>query len=426
MAATIGAVIYLSIALQHLDSLITQSGQSSRSARLLQSLLISLDDAETGARGYIILGDTKYLEPYNAAVKDVPANITLLQTTPGVTASTREIAMLKTDSEQQMDILGRSVAAKQAGNEELTRDPVANDRSKSLMDELRSQISTIIERSLQTARPQYAAAHSRVQVALFIAIVLSAFVVAICAVIAWYFQRSILRERALESTKSEFLSLASHQLRTPATNVKQYIGLLLDGYLGKITDKQRKALEVAYNNNESEIRIMNDLLNVAKLDLERIQLRKQRINIVPIVAQVVKDYDQYVENRDQTITLKAPKEVVANVDRTYFRGVVEKLVDNAVRYSHDKTTISVIIQINPESNTFEVVVRDRGLGIQKREFSKLFMKFSRLSNEFSANTEGSGTGLYWVKQVVALHGGTIKVASTEGRGSKFTIRAPLT
>jgi len=208
--------------------------------------------------------------------------------------------------------------------------------------------------------------------------------------------------------------------------VKQYVGLLLDGYLGRLTRKQHEALTVAYKNNESEIRIMNDLLDVAKLDLKRIQLHTQRVNIVSIVRQVLKEFDSYTEARGLDITLKAPTEVMAVVDREYIKGVIEKLIDNAIKYSHDRTKITVKVRSNAALGACEIIIRDNGLGIQKREISKLFMKFSRLTNEFSANTEGSGLGLYWVKQVLELHGGSIDVTSQEGRGSKFTVRVPLT
>jgi len=335
------------------------------------------------------------------------------------------MSYLRDQSNQRMDLLRQTIDAKNRGDTEAATFIVASDQGKDIMDNLRVRINALTDKSLSAIRPRQQASHARVSQALSVAVAVSVFVFGICIVIIWYFQRSLLRERALESTKSEFLSLASHQLRTPATNVKQYVGLLLDGYLGNLTKKQRNALEVAYKNNESEIRIMNDLLDVAKLDLKRIQLRKRRINIVSVVKQVVKEYRQQAENKGQTLELRAPNEVIASVDREYLKGVLEKLVDNAVKYSKDKTNISVKIKMDDTLGMFEIIVKDQGLGIQKREISKLFMKFSRIANEFSANSEGSGLGLYWVKQVMALHGGTVDVYTQEGRGSKFTIRAPL-
>jgi signal transduction histidine kinase len=107
---------------------------------------------------------------------------------------------------------------------------------------------------------------------------------------------------------------------------------------------------------------MNDLLDVAKLDMERIQIHKQRVNIVSIVKQVVKEYEPYTTSRLQTLTLKAPKVLMASVDRTYFKGVIVKLVDNAVKYSKDQTKITVKVRCDEARGLFEVIVRDRGLG----------------------------------------------------------------
>ncbi len=423
--ATIASIIFLGYTLTRLDTSITATGESFRSLRLLQTLLISLDDAETSTRDYVISGDTALLSPYNRAVEQLPQTFADIHDSKDVPFTNKEMDALQKDVDDRMRLLAQAVEAKSNGDTELATSLAAGGDGDVIMEDLRRTINGHADKGLSAVRVRQMQSHNRVNRALSVAVALSVFVVGICAVISWYFQRSILRERALENTKSEFLSLASHQLRTPATNVKQYVGLLLDGYLGKITRKQRDALEVAYNNNESEIRIMNDLLDVAKLDLKRIQLRKQRVNVVPIVRQVVKDFEPVAESRGQTIELNTPDEVIAMADRDYLRGVIEKLIDNAVKYSRNKTRISVTVQPKLALECFEIVVRDQGLGIHKREVPKLFMKFSRIANEFSANSEGSGLGLYWVKQVMELHGGEVEVKSQEGKGSEFIIRGPL-
>jgi signal transduction histidine kinase len=332
---------------------------------------------------------------------------------------------LRSLSAARLAALQRLVDARTTGGEDAAREVLATGEGPRLMEQLRREVSAISMGTMQDIRPRQEQSHDNLRHALVVAGVLSAFVLGLCATVLWYFRRSILRERALEGTKSEFLSLASHQLRTPATNVKQYVGLLLDGYLGDLSDKQVDALKIAYKNNESEIRIMNDLLDVAKLDLKRIQLRKQRVNIVSIVSQVAKTYEPITTARGQTLTIKSPPELMAVVDRAYFKGVLEKLIDNAVKYSQNNTRISVKVRVDEVHDMFVIKVRDHGLGIKKRELPKLFMKFSRLDNEFSANTEGSGLGLYWVKQILALHGGSVDVVTEEGKGSKFIVRAPI-
>jgi signal transduction histidine kinase len=423
--ATIASIIFLSSTLMRLDNLISSGSQSVRSVLVLQNFLLNLEDADTNVRGYVITGDTQYLTQYNQARQKVPATLKYIQPSTQLHISGDQITQLKRLSDTKLALMQRTVDARTTGGEEAARAIVSNGESNKLMAEIRSSTAAMSSDSLKGIGPRQKQSHENLLWALRVAAAVSVFVLGLCAVIIWYFQRSLYKERALENTKSEFLSLASHQLRTPATNVKQYVGLLLDGYLGRLTHKQHDALSIAYKNNESEIRIMNDLLDVAKLDLKRIQLHTQRVNIVSIVRQVLKEFDSYTEARGLDITLKAPTEVMAVVDREYIKGVIEKLVDNAIKYSHDRTKITVKVRHNIALSACEIIIKDNGLGIQKREISKLFMKFSRLTNEFSANTEGSGLGLYWVKQVLELHGGSIDVASQEGRGSKFTVRLPL-
>jgi signal transduction histidine kinase len=142
-----------------------------------------------------------------------------------------------------------------------------------------------------------------------------------------------------------------------------------------------------------------------------------------IAGQVVKNITPRAKEKQQSIKLKGEKQVMALVDEQYIRGVIENLVDNAVKYSHEGTEI--VVSIDRVGEHVEIVVKDRGVGIRKRDYTKLFNKFSRLPNEFSANSEGSGLGLYWVRQIVALHGGTIDVSSRENKGTEFLVKLPV-
>jgi signal transduction histidine kinase len=432
VVATIASILFLSYSLLKLDSLIIKSSQSVRSALLLQNVFISLNDAESGVRGFVITGDPESVKSYRVAQKEVPETLRLLKKVDTPEIPDAQIDRLSSLANERLAVLGRLIEARgsqagqvSVGGEGFSAIITATREGSVLMDSIRQEVNKLSTASLDAITTRQDRSHGSLQRALGVAAAVSVLIIGLCGVLIWYFQRTIMQERALEGTKNEFLSLASHQLRTPATNVKQYVGLLLDGYLGSLTKKQKNALQIAYKNNESEIRIMNDLLDVAKLDLKRIQLRKQRVNVVSLVRQAVNDYTPIAESRGQSLKFTAPKEVSANVDRTYFKSVIEKLIDNALKYSRDNTFISVKVRADEARGVFEVIVKDNGLGIQKREISKLFMKFSRLTNEFSANSEGSGLGLYWVKQIMTLHEGTVLVTTQEGRGSKFTVRAPF-
>lgn len=420
--ATLAVLVFLVHTLFDLNNLINQGGNGIGGVLVLQSILSDVQTMQTSVRGYVLTGDVTFLNPYDAASKNLPNDLRILRDDSQSSLTKTQITQISTLAEQTQQYLNQTKQAYDSQGIQAATASVLSKSAEHTMSQLRDQISSIASSGLRDIGPQQQRARMESDRAVVVGAALAMLVFGSSLAVLWYFQRALLKERALENSKSEFLSLASHQLRTPATNVKQYIGLLMDGYMGDITDRQRKALEVAYKNNESEIKIMNDLLDVAKLDLQRIQLNKTVTNVVAIAREVVRNYGPVAAERDQTIEYSGAASVMASVDKTYIRGVLENLVDNAIKYSHPGTKIKV--SVTRENGAVCIAVKDRGLGIKKRDYGKLFNKFSRLANEFSANSEGSGLGLYWVRQVVKLHGGWIHVASRDGHGSIFSIYLP--
>jgi signal transduction histidine kinase len=266
-----------------------------------------------------------------------------------------------------------------------------------------------------------------------VAVILDVFVFLLCAFILRYFHKTIVRERATEGAKNEFLSLASHQLRTPATSVKQYLGMVTGGYFGKLTPEQEEALTIAYQSNESEITIINNLLNIAKLNLEKIQINKKSVIVSTLVREVADEYTPQVAAAEQTLTFTNKlKQHKALLDATYFKTVVENLVDNAIKYSPARAKIRLDLRLAPPPKlpkkgvpSFQLTISDNGMGIKKRDLGKLFKKFSRVPGAATEAVDGSGLGLYWVKQIVERHGGHVSVSSRERSGTKFVVTIPL-
>ena len=421
--SSLASVIYLTYTLSTLQNLVTQGRDAVETAFVLQDVLINLQNAQTSARGYIITGNKEFLEPYEEAMNRLPTDLKIIKSDQTLHLSSenrKEVDELVTRVMRAME--GILVMYDTVGFEE-TQQAVERGRGERLIQQVRDKVSRLSSTDLANIGPMQQRAIANADRARWVAGAMSLLVLGTCGAIIWYFRRTILHERALESTKSEFLSLASHQLRTPATNVKQYLGLLLEGYMGDISDKQKQALEIAYKNNEAEINIMNDLLNVAKLDLDRIQLQKKVTDIMKIARSVVRDNTTAAREAGQKLKLEGPKQIMATVDESYVKGVLENLLDNAIRYSKPDKKISV--KVWREDDNVCIAVSDQGLGIRKRDYTKLFNKFSRLDNEFSASSQGSGLGLYWVKKVVSLHGGTIELVSREGKGSTFTVCLPI-
>lgn len=235
------------------------------------------------------------------------------------------------------------------------------------------------------------------------------------------------RQKQLEvqSAKDDLLSLASHQLRTPATVVKQYVGMLLQGYGGKLTGKQTGMLKHAYDSNERQLQIINQLLYVARLDAGRITLHKELVDIREILDQVYHEQLVEVKLRHQKFTYKPPDETInAEVDVQYFHMAVDNLVSNAIKYTPEKGTIT--LSANKVGEEVQVTVQDTGIGIDVDRQQMIFDKFTRLENEMAADVSGSGIGLYLTDQIVNLHGGHIEVKSKPGDGATFTVHLPIT
>lgn len=229
--------------------------------------------------------------------------------------------------------------------------------------------------------------------------------------------------QVLNKSKDEFISLASHQLRTPASGVKQFLGLLLEGYAGKMSDKQVDFLSRAYESNERQIELINDLLRVAQVDAGKVILHQDLADINLLIENVTNEQMDKFLSRHQRVVMKLPREhVIATIDAARFRMVLENLIDNASKYTPEKG--SVTIAVKPDEQDITISITDTGVGIDKVSITKLFKKFSRIPNYLSDTVGGSGLGLYWAYKIVLLHKGTIDVTSQPGKGTTFTICIP--
>lgn len=227
----------------------------------------------------------------------------------------------------------------------------------------------------------------------------------------------------LNQAKDEFISVASHQLRTPATGVKQYIGMLLEGIVDEPTESQRAILNKAYESNERQLRIVTDLLKVARVDAGNVMLKKTPTDVNRLVGDVAREQTEIIKVRRQRVDfVPSTNPAIAEVDRGTVRMVFENLIDNASKYSGEGTTIRVGVAV--DKSAVAVKVSDQGVGIDPSDQGKLFAKFSRIHNPLSARVGGTGLGLYWAKKIIDLHGGTIKVDSKVGSGTTFRVDLP--
>lgn len=226
--------------------------------------------------------------------------------------------------------------------------------------------------------------------------------------------------KELNKSKDEFVSLASHQLRTPASGVKQFLGLMIEGYAGKLNEQQMEYLQRAYESNDRQIELINDLLRVAQVDAGKILLNRTPVDLNALIEDIVNEQIDKFKNRNQKLRLfLSDKPIIVSVDAARFRMVLENLIDNASKYTQEHG--SVIVRADDRDHEAVISVSDTGVGIGDKNLTKLFKKFSRIPNSLSDNVGGSGLGLYWASKIVQLHKGNISVDSKLGKGSTFTI-----
>jgi two-component system, OmpR family, sensor histidine kinase VicK len=233
-----------------------------------------------------------------------------------------------------------------------------------------------------------------------------------------------IRLRELNRVKDEFVSLASHQLRTPATSVRQYLNILIEGYAGALTDEQLSFIRTADAANSRQLKIIEGLLKTAQLDTSEYRITRRSSDFNTLVQRTIREYASFAASRDQHVIFdRHPTPLRTKIDRSEMSICLTNLIENASKYSPKHSTINIRTYEQNHSVVFEI--SDSGAGIAAQDQKKIFDKFARINNEFSSTTAGNGLGLYWVKRIVELHGGTIRVVSKIGQGSTFTIELPI-
>ena len=237
-------------------------------------------------------------------------------------------------------------------------------------------------------------------------------------------QKSNTQLRHLDTTKDEFLSMASHQLRTPLTSVKGYLSMVLEGDAGKITDMQKHLLSEAFTSSERMVHLIHDFLNVSRLQTGKFVLEQHPFDLAKLVKEEVDSLRRTAQSRSMKLKLvNKVGELMLNIDENKIRQVVMNFVDNALYYSHENTTIIISLEENGENIEFKVV--DTGIGVPKSEQAQLFSKFYRASNARKQRPDGTGVGIFLAKKVVTSHGGDVLFESTEGKGSTFGFTLPV-
>ncbi len=230
--------------------------------------------------------------------------------------------------------------------------------------------------------------------------------------------------RHLDEVKDEFMSMASHQLRTPLTSIKGYLSMVIEGDVGKITPQQRVLLEEAFNSSERMVRLIADFLNVSRLQTGKFVIEKGQVDFVHIVRDEVESLKLIADTHALKLHFKATeKAIIVPLDEAKIRQVVMNFIDNAIYYSRQSSTIQIHVEKTDDKAIFTVI--DTGIGVPAEEQAMLFNKFFRAKNARQQRPDGTGVGLYLAKKVVMAHGGKMIFSSIEGKGSTFGFYLPL-
>ncbi|MFH1838139.1 MAG: ATP-binding protein [Candidatus Kuenenbacteria bacterium] len=235
----------------------------------------------------------------------------------------------------------------------------------------------------------------------------------------------VTREKLINKMKSEFITIAAHQLRTPLTGIKWSLEMIINEEEGKITNKQKKLLVNTYQSNERMIKLVNGLLVVSHLEEGHYIYKLSEIQIENLIQEIIKNFEIQIKSKNiKCVFNKLEKNLPKiKIDAERIKMVLENLIDNAIKYTPQKGKI--IISLKENSKEIEILIKDTGIGISKENQERLFTKFFRSAEALKIETSGSGLGLFIAKNIIEAHKGKIWVESEEKNGSTFYFTLPI-
>lgn len=235
----------------------------------------------------------------------------------------------------------------------------------------------------------------------------------------------ITERKEVDRAKTEFVSLAAHQLRTPLSAIKWYSELLASRDIGGLNSKQEEYLEKVYAGNERMIELVNTLLNVSRLELGTLAVDIKSVNIIDLMGSSFEEFEEQIQKKSLTVHKKYDENstLLMNTDPKLLRMVFENLISNSVKYTPSEGNI--MVEIESLGSKVKITVEDSGFGIPKEQQDKIFTKLFRADNARALETKGTGLGLYIAKMIVEEFKGSVGFTSELDKGTKFVVVLPL-
>ncbi len=234
----------------------------------------------------------------------------------------------------------------------------------------------------------------------------------------------ITREKAIERMKTEFVSIAAHQLRTPLSAIKWALSLLLEGDVGELNVEQKSFIKKSYASNERMIVLINDLLDVARIEEGRYLYKLEPAKLENLAQTALSFYKELAAKRNIKLEYKKPidslPEIMVDAEKITF--VIQNLIENAIKYTLPGGQVTISLKY--DTNRVELSVEDTGVGVNQEQQNRLFTKFFRATNVRRMETDGTGLGLFIAKNIIEAHDGKVWFESEEGKGSTFHFFLP--
>lgn len=237
--------------------------------------------------------------------------------------------------------------------------------------------------------------------------------------------RDITKEKEIDKAKTEFVSLASHQLRTPLSTVSWYSEMLLAGDVGEVTPEQKKYLEEIYRGNQRMVDLVNTLLDVSRIEMGTFIFETKTTDVVKLAQAVIEEHKLHILAKRIKFSFTFSKKIpLIKTDPKQLRMVIQNLVSNAVKYTPEGGKVVLSISLGDSKHVL-LKIADTGYGIPKNQQDKIFTKLFRADNVLGKDTEGTGLGLYIAKSIVEQSGGRIWFESDENKGTTFFVVLPI-
>lgn len=233
--------------------------------------------------------------------------------------------------------------------------------------------------------------------------------------------RDVSLEKAVDEAKTEFVSLAAHQLRMPLTTVRWYAEMLLSGDAGTVTETQKSYINEIFESNKRMVNLVNQLLSVSRVRLGTFNIDPVPVNLCDVIVGITKEMQPEIDKKKLSFSQTCATDQICNADPELIHAILQNLMSNAIKYTPEGGTISLTVE---DTDKLRFKVSDTGYGIPKADQGKIFTQLYRAENIKGKDVDGTGLGLYMVKTIVEQSGGTISFVSEENKGTTFTVEFP--